>query len=131
MREFYIEDHLIYNDDTASRSVKELLADKSLGAIFLLRDSVNQTLGYAVATLGFSLEFGGRFVLLDELYLHPTTRGLGAGKSALAYIESWAATQGIGHVRLEVNHHNKMAYALYLQSGFHDDHRYILSKSLT
>lgn len=128
MRDFYEEDRLVFDAATAEKAARELFADKNRGTIFLLRKATGPVLGYLVATIGFSLEFGGRFVLLDELYLAPAARGQGAGKAALVHVETWAAAQGIGSVRLEVNHHNEKAYAVYMKAGFTDDRRHLLSK---
>lgn len=128
MQEFYAEEDLHYDGATASTATSNLLADPSLGAIFLLRDSVEKSYGYFVVTLGYSLEFGGRYALLDELFLRPSVRGQGAGKRALTTAESWAVSARATALRMEVNHHNEKARSIYLKSGFHDDQRHLLSK---
>ncbi len=128
MREFYAEEGLIYREDLFSRALAELLSDESLGTVFLLREG-SCTHGYCVGSFGFSLEFGGRFVLLDELYLTPSTRGRGEGKRALAVLEAWALKRNAMATRLEVNHHNQKALGIYLKQGYINDDRRILTKS--
>lgn len=128
MGEFYVEEHLPYDATAAAVTVASLLADASLGAVFLLRAADASVHGYVVATFGFSLEFGGRFVLLDELYLRPSARGRGIAPQALAIVEQWGVAHGVAAVRLEVNHHNARALAIYLKAGFRDDQRHLLTK---
>jgi len=86
--------------------------------------------GYAVLAMGFSLEQGGHFALLDELYLTPQGRGRGRGKQALAIIEQRARGRGIARLRLEVNRHNALARRLYLATGYIDDTRDLLTLPL-
>ena len=76
------------------------------------------------------VEQGGRFVLLDELYLTPAARGRGWGRQALALARDWAIVEGASVMRLEVNHHNARAKALYLSEGYRDDERDILTLPL-
>ncbi len=130
LREFYAEEKLPYTEAVAVRVVAELLGSPATGAIFLCR-AAGESLGYVVATFACSLEFGGRYVLLDELYLRPAARGRGEGKRAIACVEAWAIGQGVSTLRLEVNHHNAKALSVYLKSGFTDDQRHLLSKRLT
>ncbi|WP_265593604.1 GNAT family N-acetyltransferase [Verrucomicrobium sp. BvORR034] len=130
MQSFYAEEKLPYDGVTASTALDLLLAGPNLGAIFLLQDPSGSSHGYFVLTIGFSLEFGGRFALLDELFVQPSARGVGAGKSALVAAEAWVALRNIPILRLEVNHHNEKARSIYLNWGFQDDHRNILSKRI-
>ncbi len=127
MREFYAEEGLAYIEERALRAVSELVSDPSLGAVFLLQDDSGPQ-GYLIGSFGYSLEFGGRFVLLDELYLRPGCRGHGERKRALATMEDWAGKQAALTTRLEVNHHNGKALAFYLKSGYVNDNRRILTK---
>lgn len=130
MQAFYAEDDLVFTETKARMSIRGLLADLSLGQIFLLK-TAEMAVGYLVLTFGYSLEFHGRFVLLDELYLSPVLRGQGQGKLALAFAESWARQQGVTALRLEVNHTNLHAKSVYLKSGFKDERRDIMTRWLT
>lgn len=127
MRAFYAEERLDYDDARSSKALRELLAGPELGAVFLLRREA-EAQGYLMLTFGFSPEFGGRFALLDELYLAPDVRGQGQGKAALAHAEAWASAQGARTTRLEVTRHNAKALSIYLKYGYRDDGRRILTK---
>ena len=131
MRELYAEDGIAFVEERARRSMQELIRKPEYGVILLfsrVESGVEQRpCGYAVLTLGFTLEHGGRFALLDELYLQRAVRGLGLGRKALAFAKDWALHQGVEALRLEVHRHNASAKSLYLKSGFTDDHRDLLT----
>lgn len=127
MQAFYVEEQLDFCPSRASVSAEELLSTTQYGAVLLLQYE-NTLAGYVIATFGYSLEFGGRFVLVDELYIKPEARGMGEGKRALVEVEKWANAQGVKVLRIEVNDHNKKALAIYTGAGFAHINRYILSK---
>jgi GNAT superfamily N-acetyltransferase len=128
--EFYEEEKLAFDPDATTAAVKELLESPSVGRIWFLR--LGETVvGYLIAIIGFGVEFGGRYVLLDELFIRPGFRGHGQWRRGFGEVERWAATAGIGFLRLEVNHHNTKAKSLYLGYGFIDDERSILTKWTT
>lgn len=74
--------------------------------------------GYMVTTWGFTVELGGPFVLIDELYISPAYRGRGWGRAALAFVAETARQRGLRAVQLEVEHHNTHAATLYQRAGF-------------
>ncbi len=130
MRAFYDEDRIPFDEARVRRGVDALLADPRNGEALLWLDETATVVGYAVIAMGFSLEQGGHFALLDELYLGPAARGRGWGRQALAIIESRARGRGVARLRLEVNHHNELGRRLYLASGYVDDTRDLLTLPL-
>ena len=73
MEEFYAEDKIAFDLERARRSVAELLARPELGSVLLLGElGMPGGHGILVLILSFTLEHGGLFVLLDELYLQPS-----------------------------------------------------------
>ena len=129
MRAFYIEEHLVFDETAARRAVAELLSRPEWGTI-LVFEAAGRVVGHATLTFGFSLEFHGRYVLLDELYLIPDVRGRGRGRRALALTETWARSAQVAALRLELNHANTRARALYLAAGFTDDRRDLFTRWL-
>ncbi|HNF99868.1 MAG TPA: GNAT family N-acetyltransferase [Pseudomonadota bacterium] len=59
--------------------VRHLLAKPEVGAVWLAWRE-GRAVGYLVLTRCFSLEFGGPFVLLDEIFVLPEARGDGLGR---------------------------------------------------
>lgn len=106
-----------------------LFSDPCLGRIWLtfVEDAVA---GYAMGTWGFSTEQGGRFLLLDELFVLPAFRGRGVGAATLTFVEREAKREGAGAVRIEVSVENAPARELYRAAGYVDLRRLFLSKRL-
>lgn len=130
VRDFYIEDEILYQPGLVEPGLRSLLENAGHGAVLLLSSDELAEAGYITLGWCFSVEQGGRFVLLDELYLTPAARGRGWGRRALDLARDWAAAQGAAVIRLEVNHHNARARKLYLSAGYRDDARDILTLSL-
>lgn len=130
LRRFYAEDRIPLDEPRVRRGLGQLLADASLGAV-LFAEAGGIRVGYLVLGWCFSIEQGGRHVLIDELYLEPSARGRGLGSALLAAACDWARGHGAEVARLEVNRHNPRAKALYLRHGFRDDDRDILGIAFT
>ncbi|ATC64880.1 GNAT family N-acetyltransferase [Nibricoccus aquaticus] len=133
MRAFYAEERLVFSEVEARVAVRELLARPELGRVFLLSESQGgegsrAAYGHLVLTFGFSLEFRGRFVLLDEVFVGAELRGKGFGKEAVEFAATWARTQGVAALRLEVNRANGHAREVYLRRGFGDDRRDLMTR---
>lgn len=126
---FYAEELLMHDGASVRAAVVELLNNPNLGGIWLLRVE-GALAGYLVAIIGYGIEFGGRYVLVDELYIRPEFRGGGKWRIGFREVEKWARSHGIRAMRLEVNHHNERAKRIYLNDGFSDDERSILTKRL-
>lgn len=131
MRSFYAEEHLVFDELIARRALLELLADSTFGTVtLLLAPDDGSVIGHFTLTFGFSLEFHGRYALLDELYLIPSVRGRGWGRRGLSLAAEAARTRGVAALRLEVNHANARARSVYLKSGFQDNRRDLFTRWL-
>lgn len=132
MRAFYVEERLVFDEAAQGGALSALLADEALGAVFLFcpKGAGGRVLGHLVATWACSLEFGGRFVLLDELCLAPEARGRGEGRRALDFVAEWARGQGAKALRLEVAHENARARATYTKGGFEAHARDLMTRRL-
>jgi GNAT superfamily N-acetyltransferase len=117
MRGLYASDPMHFDVLTAGHALAELLADASLGRVWLV-ESGGAVAGYAVLTFGYSLEFGGRFALLDELFILAPHRGQGVGRQVLERLEGVCRDLGLTALRLEVARTNQGARRLYEKAGF-------------
>lgn len=129
MRSFYAELGEPFAAERAERALRALLADPSHGAAWVFREA-GRAVGYLVVTHAYSLEFGGRNALVDEVYTVPELRGQGIGARALALAEEHCRRHGIEALRLEVHHENRRALALYERNGFAAHDRYLMTKWL-
>ena len=128
MREFYGHERLQYGPSVAV-ALGSLLSDRTQGRAWLFQVD-DEDAGYLVLTWGYSLEFGGRFGLVDELYVRPRYRGAGLGTRGVRAALDECRDHGARSVRLEVDHTNLDAARLYTRLGFTVDPRNILTHRL-
>jgi ribosomal protein S18 acetylase RimI-like enzyme len=129
MREFYTQQHMRFDEAVAARAIKKVLDDPRQGEIYLIFRG-SELAGYFAVTYCFSLEFHGRFALLDELYLREPYRRQKLGKAVVAFAEETCRKAGIRALRLEVGRENLGAQSLYRASGFEEDARNLMTKWL-
>ncbi len=129
MRALYLHDDHRFNVVQARRATLALLASPILGNIWLIR-LPEEVIGYLVLTFGFSLEFGGRDALLDELFIAEPHRNNGFGKQALQFAADYCRKAAIHALHLEVLTGNDKAAAIYSRFGFEQDDRRLMTKWL-
>jgi ribosomal protein S18 acetylase RimI-like enzyme len=113
----------------ARRAAEFLFEHPESGGVWFIRVT-SEIAGYIVLTACFSLEFGGWFGLLDEIYFDEPWRGRGLGARAIAFAEDWCREHGMDALRLEVAHNNEPALRLYQRMGFVTHHRDLMTKWL-
>ncbi|MCL6541934.1 MAG: GNAT family N-acetyltransferase [Roseiflexus sp.] len=86
--------------------------------------------GYIVGSLGLSIEAGGRFLLVDELYVSPAWRGQGLARALLASLIPYAQSHHCRVVELEVGWENDRARTWYERLGFERHRRFFCSITL-
>ena len=126
--DFHAEDgHVL--DPGGRRALAAIAGGEPLARAWLF-ELEGRAVGYAVLTLGFSVEYGGRDGFVDDLYLAPGARGRGGGGQAMEFLEARARELGINALHLEVGAENAGALAVYRRSGFRDTGRRLMSKRL-
>ena len=128
-RQLYLHEDLAFHPTDDVAILQELIEDSSLGILWLIQMG-GQTAGYLLLTQCYSLEFKGRFGLLDEFYLEEQWRGQGIGSAALEFIGEACRALGLKAVRLEVANSNLRALELYRRNGFTIDSRHLMTKWL-
>lgn len=109
-------------------ALARLLGDPDIGGVWLVeRDGA--AIGYAIATFGYDLEFGGRDAVLTELWIDPPERGRGAASAALELLALELRARGVHAVHLQVRPENP-ALALYQRSGFVASPRVVMTRRL-
>jgi GNAT superfamily N-acetyltransferase len=129
MREFYSQQHMQFDEPAASHAVSRALDNPDLAQIYLIFRGT-ELAGYFALTFCFSLEFHGRFALLDELYLREPYRRQKLGQAVVAFAEDLCRKVGIQALRLEVGRENQGAQSLYQAAGFKEDERNLMTKWL-
>jgi ribosomal protein S18 acetylase RimI-like enzyme len=129
MREFYPQQKMRLDEKAAKTAAQKLIGDPALGEIDLIFRGTDVA-GYFVLTFCFSLEFHGRFALLDEFYIRQPFRRQKLGQAAVAFVEARCKEAGIKALRLEVGQQNVAAQALYRAAGLEKDERFLFTKWL-
>jgi GNAT superfamily N-acetyltransferase len=126
IKSFYIEDHHKYQEKKIRKALGEIIREKEWGKVFLI-EFKNQIIGYFILTYGWSLEYFGRDIFIDEIFIKKSFRGLGLGKRSLEFIEQYVKENNILAIHLEVNKYN-MAKKLYESRGYHSHDSDLMSK---
>lgn len=78
-----------------------------------------KTAGYAMVAKGYSTEYGGVCIWIEDIYIKPEYRGHGIGKEFLGYIFEKYKGNAV-RVRLEVERENEAAVSVYKKCGFEE-----------
>jgi GNAT superfamily N-acetyltransferase len=127
MAQLYEHGDSAFDAARARTATEKLLSEPEFGGVWMI-DSNGAVAGYIVVVLGYSLEFGGRFGLLDELFIAENHRGKGLGAEALAFADGQCKERGWQALRLEVGQENERAQSLYRRSGYRMHDRFLMTK---
>jgi len=127
MREFYALTYMRFDEEVARAALRKTLLDPSLGSVYLVLLE-KEPVGYFVLTFCFSLEFHGKFALLDEIYLREAYRRQKIGETIVSFCENICRKVGIKALRLEAGHENEAAQNLYRKMGFMQEMRHLYTK---
>lgn len=122
MRDFYQFEQIPFRRERLEPLLQQLIAEPALGDPMLLL-AEEQTAGYFMLSWCFNLEFGGRFALLDELYIAPAFRSRGRASRAIQAAIAACRERGISALRLEISDGNAPAERLYHRHHFRPDRR--------
>ena len=123
-----MQQEMRFENAAATRAIKNLLDDPRLGQIYLIFRGA-ELAGYFALTFCFSLEFHGRFALLDEVYLLEPFRRQKLGKASWRFCEDMCRKAGIRRCAWKSaakTHRRNRSIA----SGFAEDARNLMTKWL-
>lgn len=129
MREFYFEQRMQFDEAAAAAALKKLITNPAHGQMYLLFRGPDLA-GYFALAFCFSLEFHGRFALLDELYIREQFRRQKLGRSVVEFAQRICRDLRIKALRLEVGTGNTAARSLYNAEGFRQEERHLMTKWL-
>jgi len=125
-RVFYGHEGFDFDPAASGRMVRYLLSNPQAGAVYLARQE-GLAVGYMVLTHCYSLEFGGPFILLDEIFVLPEVQGTGLGRRLIDSAAAYCRENGLGYLRLEAQKKNIRAIGVYRAYGFRTEDRYLMS----
>jgi GNAT superfamily N-acetyltransferase len=116
--------------DRWAAAVAELIQQPDLGRIWMINLD-GQAIGYMSATFGFSLEFYGRGIIIDELFVAEAYRSQGIGRQAIEFVEDFARGQSLHSLTLDVDIANTRGQQFYQARGFeYYPYMHIMNKQL-
>ena len=77
-----------------------------------------RVVGYALVVRRPSFEHASDVAVLDEIFIEGHARDRGLGRRMIAFVEEYAASEGLPAVTLEVSSHNVAAREFYRSVGF-------------
>ncbi len=118
MAALFAEDPAAHAVDVAGfrRTIDVLIRDPAAGRIILFVEA-EMPVGYAIVIPYWSNEFGGRLLVVDELFVIPERRGRGIARAFFSHLDATRPMEAIG-VALEVTPANVRAKTLYASLGF-------------
>ncbi|MFN7251757.1 MAG: GNAT family N-acetyltransferase [Anaerobacillus sp.] len=95
------------------------LQEGSSAKMFAVQDN-ELIIGLAFFNIGISLEKGGYYIWLNDLYVHNDFRKKGIAKKLLLHTLFWAEQNNLKGIELETGVNNQATKRLYNSFGFHD-----------
>jgi GNAT superfamily N-acetyltransferase len=95
------------------------LEEGSFAKIFAVEEN-EQLVGIAFFNIVLSLEKGGRYIWLNDLYVHKEFRQKGIAKKLLLHTLFWAEQNNLKGIELETGINNLATKRLYNSFGFYD-----------
>jgi len=119
----FITDLAIY--EKAEHEVETGLSADDTPARGLVGERGGEPIGYAVYFFNYSTWLGKHGLYLEDLYVTPQQRGVGAGKALLRHLAKLAVARGCGRFEWSVLDWNQPAIDFYESIGARPQHEWI------
>jgi GNAT superfamily N-acetyltransferase len=117
INELWTYDNIAAGRENISRAVDLIFSQPGLAEIHLLYED-NEVAGYFILVPSFSIECGGLYVILDELFVRESFRRRGLGRQIINFVLDRCREQGWLAIEAMANEENKMAQYFYGAHGF-------------
>lgn len=118
MRPFYDSPAVMNKvpDSVLMKDIEDCIGDCPYveGYVFEVDDYIA---GYSMLAKGYSTEYGGLCIWIEDLYIDPKYRGQGIVQKFFEFLEEIYGDKAV-RFRLEVEANNEVALAVYKKSGF-------------
>jgi len=117
-------------DDVLKKTFQSALREPQLITLLIIEE--NETpIGFANLMTIFSVWSHGKALILDDLYIKKEHRGKGYGREAMAYVETYAKSNGYNRLQFQSELSNPDAKKFYEALGFAAADMYFYVKYLT
>lgn len=118
MRVFYASPAVLCKSPEAvlRQDIRDCIGDMPYieGFVFAEEDEI---VGYAMVAKGYTTEYSGLCIWIEDLYMKPEHRGKGISASFFSWLEDRYRGQAV-RFKLEVEEENQAAIAAYKKSGY-------------
>ncbi|GAE25244.1 hypothetical protein JCM9140_1226 [Halalkalibacter wakoensis JCM 9140] len=97
-----------------------LALQKDSHAHIFVAEKDDTLVGAAFLNVALSIDKGGHYIWLNDLYVHKEHRNQGIAKKILLKVIYWAEQKEIKGIELETGINNDATKSLYNSLGFHD-----------
>ena len=125
VKEFHAFENIISDRSKRLKALEPILSNSPLGEFFLIQTAQDH-IGYIFISYSWSLEFGGKDAMLDEIFIKAAYQGQGVGKSALKRVHDYLKENETIAISLEVSHENNNAQQFYDSLGYKSRDKYSL-----
>jgi len=125
MKQYHQYDAIEMTDKERLAALRPLLLSQEKGNVWIIALD-DKPIGYIATCNGYSIEFCGVEVWIDEFYIDKQYRGQGFGGEVLEKVKSLLKAQGAAIIHLEVDENNPKAISLYKKLGFKLRERFIM-----
>ncbi len=102
---------------TTAEEIRETLFGNGSKTEALICEAAGKAVGYAVFFTSYSTWLGRNGIYMEDLYVTPDYRGIGAGKALLKTIAQYAVQRQCGRLEWSVLDWNQPAIDFYLRFG--------------
>ena len=130
MRVFYASPAVLHkaSDEILLRDIQDCVGDCPYITGYLFEED-NMCAGYAMLASGYSTEYGGICLWLEDLYIRPEFRGKGISTAFFKEVERQYAGRAV-RIRLEVELENEHAIQVYSANGYGESPYQVMDKLL-
>jgi ribosomal protein S18 acetylase RimI-like enzyme len=119
-----------HSRDRIRAVLEDLFEFPTRGRIVLAEDA-GEVIGYALVVRRPSFEWASDVAVIDEIFVRGKAREKGVGRRMIAFVEEYAATEGLPNITLEVSVLNVSAREFYRSVGFNLVPREIYARTVS
>ncbi len=131
MKIFYASPAVLHkaSEEILRRDIEDCLGDVPFIEGYVFADE-DQIAGYAMVAKGYTTEYGGVCLWIEDLYLKPAYRHWGLGTQFFTFLEKEYEGRVVRY-KLEVEKENSLAIKAYEKNGYQISPYYEMTKEMS
>lgn len=131
MKVFYASPAVLHkaSEEVLRRDIEDCLGDMPFIEGYVFEEEGNIA-GYAMVAKGYTTEYGGLCIWVEDLYMKPEYRHHGLGSRFFAFLEKEYEGKAV-RFKLEVEEENSTAIEAYKKNGYQISSYFEMTKELS